>query len=94
MEEKKVRAHAVIRGRVQGVFFRAETQRTAQGLGVSGWVKNRFDGTVEAIMEGEESGVTAALAWCQRGPRLARVEKVDVVWEPYLGEFDTFSIHH
>jgi acylphosphatase len=94
MEEKKVRAHAVIHGRVQGVFFRAETQRTAQGLGVSGWIKNRFDGTVEAIMEGEESRVNAALAWCQRGPRLARVEKVDVVLEPYLGEFDTFSIHH
>jgi acylphosphatase len=94
MEENKVRAHAIIHGRVQGVFFRAETQRAARQLGVLGWVRNRFDGTVEAIMEGDESRVHATLKWCERGPRLARVEKVEVDWEPYQGEFDAFSIRY
>ena len=90
--EKQVRAHAIISGRVQGVFFRVETQRAAEGFGVSGWVRNKRDGTVEAIFEGRQEDVDAALNWCRHGPRMSRVDKVDVDWQDYTGEFTSFDI--
>jgi acylphosphatase len=90
--EKQVRAHAVISGRVQGVFFRAETQRAAEGFRVLGWVRNKRDGTVEAVFEGAQQDVDATLNWCRQGPRMARVDKVDVNWEDYRGEFKSFDI--
>jgi len=90
--EKQVRAHAIISGRVQGVFFRAETQRAAEGFGVFGWVRNKRDGTVEAVFEGRQSDVDAMLSWCRQGPRMARVDKVDANWQDYTGEFDRFDI--
>ena len=90
--EKQVRAHAVISGRVQGVFFRVETQRAAEGFGVFGWVRNRPDGTVEAVFEGEHQAVDDVLNWCKQGPGMARVEKVDVGWQDYTGEFKSFDI--
>ena len=89
-----VRAHAVISGRVQGVAFRIETQWAAERIGVQGWVRNRWDGTVEALFEGEKARVEEMLAWCRRGPELARVEAVDLSWEDYRGEFTDFSIVH
>ena len=67
----KVRAHAIISGRVQGVFYRMETQRAADRIGVTGWVKNRPEGTVEAVFEGAKNQVDAVLKWCWDGPRLA-----------------------
>ena len=67
-----------IRGRVQGVWFRGSTERRAQALGLSGWVRNCPDGSVEAVFEGSRSAVDAALAFCREGPRGARVERVDV----------------
>jgi acylphosphatase len=90
--EKQVRAHAVISGRVQGVFFRAETQRAAEGFGVFGWVRNKRDGTVEAVFEGEQQAVGAVLQWCQKGPNLAIVKNVDMNWQDYTGEFKRFDI--
>jgi acylphosphatase len=90
--EKQVRAHAVISGRVQGVFFRVETQRAAEGFGVFGWVRNKRDGTVEAVFEGEQQAVDAVLQWCQEGPRMGRVDKVKVNWQDYTGEFKRFDI--
>ena len=90
--ENKVRAHAIIGGRVQGVFFRMETKRAADGFGVSGWVKNRRDGTVEALFEGEQDRVDAVLAWCQEGPAHAQVSGVKVDWEDYAGEFNSFDV--
>jgi acylphosphatase len=90
--EKKVRAHAVISGRVQGVFFRVETQRAAEGFGVLGWVRNRRDGTVEAVFEGAQQAVDAVLAWCQEGPNLAVVKHVEVKWQDYTGEYKGFDI--
>ena len=89
---KKVRAHVVISGRVQGVFFRAETQRAVERFGVCGWVRNRRDGTVEAVFEGRQQDVDAALNWCWQGPPMARVDKVDVNWQDYSGEFEGFDI--
>ena len=90
--ENKIRAHAIITGRVQGVFFRLETKYAAQGFGVTGWVRNKMDGSVEAVFEGEEADVRATLAWCQTGPPRARVSKVDVTRQDYTGEFETFDV--
>ena len=90
--EKQVRAHAVISGRVQGVFFRAETQRAAEGFGVLGWVRNKRDGTVEAVFEGEQQAVDAVLQWCKEGPNLAVVKNVEVKWLDFTGEFERFDI--
>jgi len=71
--ENRVRAQTIITGKVQGVFFRMETQRAARSHGVTGWVRNKMDGSVEAVIEGEEADVKATLAWCQEGPPHARV---------------------
>lgn len=90
--EEKVRAHAVISGRVQGVFFRLETKHAAEGYGVFGWVRNRRDGTVEAVFEGSEKNVMSILEWCKKGPPIAKVSRVDVEWEDYIGEFNSFEI--
>ncbi|MBW2612852.1 MAG: acylphosphatase [Deltaproteobacteria bacterium] len=90
--ENKVRAHAIITGRVQGVFFRMETQRAARSHGVNGWVRNKMDGSVEAVFEGDEAGVKATLAWCHQGPPHAGVSNVDVTWQEYVGEFSEFSV--
>lgn len=89
---EKVRAHVLIEGRVQGVFFRAYTQDEARRRKVSGWVKNRFDGSVEAVLEGEKADVEALIAWCHSGPPHARVKQVKVQWETYTGEFRDFSV--
>jgi acylphosphatase len=88
----KARAHAIISGRVQGVFFRMETKRAADRFGVFGWVKNRRNGTVEALFEGERDRVDAVLEWCKEGPAHARVSDVNVDWEDYTGEFSGFGI--
>ena len=62
-----VRAHVIISGKVQGVFFRAETRRTAVQLGLHGWVRNMADGNVEAVFEGPQRAVDRAVEWCRRG---------------------------
>lgn len=90
--EKQVRAHVVISGKVQGVFFRMETKGAAQRFGVSGWVKNRRDGGVEAVFEGNQNNVELILEWCKKGAPLSRVQEVDIKWEDYKDEFDGFEI--
>ena len=87
-----IRAHAIISGRVQGVFYRMETQRAAYRIGVDGWVRNLKDGTVEAVFEGEQDKVNAALEWCRQGPANARVDEVKVDWQDYTGEFSDFKV--
>jgi acylphosphatase len=87
-----VRAHVIIAGRVQGVFFRLETQRAAEKYGVSGWVRNKRDGTVEAVFEGDPKRVDSILEWCQHGSPAAVVERVDLAWEEYTGEYPGFEI--
>lgn len=86
------RIQMVVRGRVQGVFFRASAQREARQLGLSGWVKNRNDGSVELVAEGEEDQVKDFLSWAQHGPTTARVDKVETRWRSYTGEFSDFRI--
>lgn len=89
-----VRAHVLIRGRVQGVFFRAYTRDWAKELGVKGWVRNRSDGLVEAIFEGEEGRVKEIINRCRRGPPMAIVEDIKVDWQEYKGEFENFEIRY
>ena len=91
---RKVRARLRIYGLVQGVFFRASMRRKALELGVTGWVRNLPDGSVEAVVEGEEEAVGELIAWAHEGPPLARVERVDVEWEEYKGEFRDFRIKY
>lgn len=86
------RAHVFISGRVQGVGFRASTRREATRRDVDGWVKNRPDGRVEAVFEGEASAVEAMVSWCESGPRTARVEDISVEYEEPSGLTD-FVIH-
>ncbi|MCW4028389.1 MAG: acylphosphatase [Candidatus Bathyarchaeota archaeon] len=90
----KTRAHIYVSGFVQGVFFRQNTKRQAKNRGVMGWAKNLPDGRVEAVFEGEAADVAALVEYCHRGPYSARVEKVDVAYEDYQGEFDGFDIVH
>lgn len=75
------RARVRIGGRVQGVFFRAETRQTARALDLSGWVRNAEDGTVEAVFEGDRELVEKAIEWCRKGPPAARVDSLDIKWE-------------
>ena len=82
----EARARVVVRGRVQGVFFRVETRERARSLGLSGWVRNTPDGSVEAVFEGDRERIESMLAWCRRGPSLARVDDVQTEWEEPVGE--------
>jgi acylphosphatase len=86
------RTHVFIEGRVQGVFFRAETQKTANNYNVKGWVKNLYDGRVEALFEGKEEDVERAVLWCHQGPAHSSVTGVEAKEEFFTGEFDSFSI--
>jgi acylphosphatase len=72
-----VRRRVVVRGYVQGVFFRNTCRREANARGVGGWVTNRPDGAVEAVFEGEPDAVAVMVDWCRRGPRGADVERVE-----------------
>jgi len=87
-----IRAHLIIEGRVQGVFFRDSTRREAIELGLKGWVKNRFDGSVEVVAEGPKEKVETLIAWCHHGPPIARVTRVHEIKEDYTGEFDSFRV--
>ena len=73
-----IRRRVLIRGKVQGVFFRDTTRRQAESRGVAGWVHNRSDGSVEALFEGDQDDVEAMIAFCRQGPRGAEVDGVEV----------------
>jgi acylphosphatase len=88
------RAHLFISGRVQGVFFRSNTRKKALELGLGGWVRNLNDGRVEAVFEGEESSIEKVITWCHQGPSYASVDDVEVYWEEFRDEFQTFSIRY
>jgi len=90
----KVRAHVLVSGWVQGVFFRSETRHEANKRDVRGWVRNLPDGRVEAVFEGEEEAVRKLIEFCKRGPPGARVIRVDVLRENYTGEFKDFEIRY
>lgn len=87
-----MRRRVIVDGRVQGVFFRDSCQRMAASAGVSGWVRNRNDGRVEAAFEGEPEAVERMVAWCRQGPRGAAVTNIEVIEEEPSGE-SGFRVH-
>ena len=88
--EDKQRVHVRISGRVQGVFFRASAETEAKRLGLTGWVRNRPDGSVELVAEGAKTRLDDLLAWCRHGPPRAEVEDVQAEWGTFTGEFPNF----
>jgi acylphosphatase len=80
-----IRRRVVVHGRVQGVFFRDSTRRLAQQHRVAGWVANRWDGTLEAVFEGDDDGVRRLVRFAHEGPRGAEVERVEVFEEDLEG---------
>jgi len=93
MEEKQnTRLHAIVEGGVQGVGFRFFVQDTANLLGLSGWVRNRWDGTVEVLVEGERGRLEQLLTALRCGPRSAQVMGVNFTWQDYSGEFSGFRV--
>ena len=91
---KKRRVHVWITGRVQGVFFRAYTRDAAQLIGVTGWVRNLPDGRVEAVFEGVSDKVERMIEWCREGSPMSRIERVELLEEVYIGDFDGLAITH
>ena len=90
--DQKARVHLRIKGRVQGVGFRFSTVDEARRLGVTGWVRNTYDGDVELVAEGPRDRLQQLVTWCHAGPRGALVTDVEEQWLPYAGEFDAFRI--
>jgi len=89
-----IRAHVIVTGKVQGVFYRAETASKARQLNVTGWVRNLPDGRVEAIFEGQEMKVQKMIDFCRRGPPNAYVVDADVRRQEWKGEFDDFTVRY
>ena len=93
MEDKdQERAHIYVSGDVQGVFFRDSTREKAEQLGLSGWVKNRPDGRVEALFEGPSDRVREMVRWCEQGPPLAGVEDVDAEFGAAQEDLSGFEV--
>lgn len=88
------RAHLKVKGRVQGVFFRAHTQETAEHFELTGWVRNTPDGAVEIIAEGEENNLNSFVEWCHKGPPSAMVSAVECQYSNSSGEFSSFRIKY
>lgn len=87
------RAHVIISGDVQGVGYRLWCKAIAQRLGLIGWVRNREDGTVEAVFEGDEKDVKEMIDFCRKGPEICWVSDVKVIWKNVKGE-EGFEIKH
>ena len=91
---KKIRAHLLISGKVQGVYFRQNTKMVATRYGVTGLVHNLKDGRLEVILEGKETDVGKVIEWCYVGPAKAIVNDVYIKYEKYTGEFQEFKVNY
>lgn len=87
-----VRAHLIITGVVQGVYYRVTAREKARTLDITGWVKNRPDRAVEAVAEGNMENVVKFIDWCRQGPPASKVSHVEVTWEDFRAEFKAFEI--
>lgn len=92
MGSEEARVNIIVTGKVQGVFFRASALERAQGLNLTGWVKNLPDGSVELLAEGTRYALEDLITWCKSGPPEAEVQDVIARWGRYEGEFRTFMI--
>ena len=90
----KRRVEIIVTGLVQGVYYRARTRREAAGLGLTGWVRNRHDGSVEIVAEGDEDDLKKLVRWGRQGPPDARVDDVQASWLDYRGQFDVFTVSY
>ncbi|MFH1156576.1 MAG: acylphosphatase [Pseudomonadota bacterium] len=93
MQDKK-QLHVIISGKVQGVFFRVATQQTARELGITGWVKNLPDGTVEAVFEGSDMEIQQMMLWCHSGPPGSRIDKISIKTSTACPGFSSFDIRY
>ena len=91
---KKIRAHVFIIGKVQGVYFIQNTRIVANRHKVTGWVQNLRDGRVEAVLEGNEMDVSELIEWFYAGPPKAKVDDVQIKYESYVGEFQGFKVNY
>jgi len=89
---EKVQYHVIVYGKVQGVFFRAETSRAAQKFNITGWVRNLANGTVEAVIEGDETDIQKMIQWLKKGSPLSSVSKIDLQKNPSCSDFNSFKI--
>ena len=88
------RAHVIFIGKVQGVFFRANTERKAKEIGVNGWIRNVEDGSVEAIFEGPKDKIKVLIVYCSKKQPHANVKDMKIDWQEYQNEFDEFIIRY
>jgi len=91
---ENIRVRLIIEGHVQGVWFRESTRRQASTLGVSGWVRNRPDRSVEVVAEGPAEKVEKLVAWCHKGPPAAEVRRVSQTIEPSEGLIEAFEVRY
>ncbi len=91
-KSKKNRAHLMISGHVQGVWYRGSTKQQADDLGLTGWVRNCKSGQVEIIVEGADVAIDKLISWCRTGPSMARVTDIRIDFDDYRGEFVGFSV--
>ena len=89
---KEIRAHIFVSGQVQAVFFRADTCRVAESLGLTGFVKNLPDGRVEIVVEGKEQKIKDLIVWAKQGPPAAKVNDINIEWQQCRQEFKDFRI--
>ena len=87
-----IRATVRVTGQVQGVNFRSSTKAEADALGLTGWVRNCPDNSVEVVIEGPRTTVQQLVDWCRRGPSWARVDEMTVEWQTASGEFTNFKV--
>lgn len=92
MSDERMRVELTIRGRVQGVWYRASARSAAESRGLVGWVKNEPDGSVRAVAEGPRQALEDFIAWCHKGPPAARVDSVEANWSAPAGEFRSFDV--
>ena len=86
------RMHMLVKGTVQGVYYRYNTLIKAGEYHLTGWVRNRTDGSVEILCEGSEENINSMVQWCKTGPERACVREIETTWERYTGEFNAFEI--
>ena len=88
----KRRMHVFVKGTVQGVYYRYNALKKAEEYHLTGWVRNRADGSVEMVCEGTEEDINNMVRWCKQGPEGAYVREVETDWKQYTGEFNVFEI--